>query len=173
MIIRNAEWYKADTKSYKANRGIRPIDLIPAVSLYLGSELSIETSIPMKNLLHLFLICYHRTGTKSDFRRSHVDYTKSFLNNFVLVTNWGRRYLGCPYEQNFMSSSLMIPIKRLLGFVGKSVLIAVIERCILTAGAVYLFNENINDAFLSHTFKNTPSMFAAGIGVSYRIDEQQ
>ena len=38
---------------------------------------------------------------------------------------------------------------------------------LLTVGAVYLFNENIQvDAFLSHAFKNTPSMFAAGIGVS-------
>jgi hypothetical protein len=96
-----------------------------------------------------------------------------FLNNFVLVTNWGKRYLGCPYEQNYMSSSLMIPVKKkLLGFVEQVSLNSELSTdVLLTVGAVYLFNENIQvDAFLSHTFKNTPSMLAAGIGVSYRID---
>ena len=35
----------------------------------------------------------------------------------------------------------------------------------LTAGAVYLINENIQvDAFLSHTLKDTPAMFSAGVG---------
>ena len=41
----------------------------------------------------------------------------------------------------------------------------------LTAGAVYLINENIQvDGFLSHNLKDTPAMFSAGVGVSYRID---
>ena len=172
--FRNAEWYKPDTKSYKANRGIRPIDLIPAVSLYLGSELSIgniypygEPFAPIFNLLSPALEQNQISGEVMLITQNH------FLNNFVLVTNWGRRYLGCPYEQNYMSSSLMIPIKkRLLGFVEQVSLDSELSTdVLLTVGAVYLFNENIQvDAFLSQTFKNTPSMFAAGIGVSYRID---
>ena len=79
-----------------------------------------------------------------------------FLNNFVLVTNWGRRYLGSTYEQNYMSSSLMIPIKkRLISFLEQ---VSVKSRLsirylFITAGAVYLINENIQvDAFLSHTY---------------------
>ena len=72
-----------------------------------------------------------------------------------------------------MSTSLMIPIKkRLMGFIEQVSLDSELSTdVLLTVGAVYLFNENIQvDAFLSKTFKNTPSMFAAGIGVSYRID---
>ena len=172
--FRNAEWYKPNTKSYKANRGIRAVDLIPAVSLYLGSELSLgniypygEPFSPVFNLLSPALEQNQISGEVMLITQNH------FLNNFVLVTNWGKRYLGCPYEQNYMSSSLMIPIKkRLLGFVEQVSLNSELSTdVLLTVGAVYLFNENIQvDAFLSHTFKNTPSMFAAGIGVSYRID---
>jgi hypothetical protein len=172
--FRNAEWYKPNTKSYKANRGIRAVDLIPAVSLYLGSELSLgniypygEPFSPVFNLLSPALEQNQISGEVMLITQNH------FLNNFVLVTNWGKRYLGCPYEQNYMSSSLMIPIKKkLLGFVEQVSLNSELSTdVLLTVGAVYLFNENIQvDAFLSHTFKNTPSMFAAGIGVSYRID---
>ena len=172
--FRNAEWYKPDTKSYKANKGIRAVDLIPAVSLYLGSELSLgniypygEPFSPVFNLLSPALQQNQISGEFMLITQNH------FLNNFVFVTNWGRRYLGCPYEQNYMSSSLMIPIKkRLMGFVEQVSLDSELSTdVLLTVGAVYLFNENIQvDAFLSQTFKNSPSMFSAGIGVSYRID---
>ena len=172
--FRNAEWYKPDTKSYKANRGIRAVDLIPAVSLYLGSELSLGNIYPygepfssVFNLLSPALQQNQISGEVMLITQNH------FLNNFVFVTNWGRRYLGCLYEQNYMSSSLMIPIKkRLMGFIEQVSLDSELSTdVLLTVGAVYLFNENIHvDAFLSQTLKNTPSMFAAGIGVSYRID---
>jgi len=172
--FRNAEWYKPDTKSYKANKGIRAVDLIPAVSLYLGSELSLgniypygEPFSPVFNLLFPALQQNQISGEFMLITQNH------FLNNFVFVTNWGRRYLGCPYEQNYMSSSLMIPIKkRLMGFVEQVSLDSELSTdVLLTVGAVYLFNENIQvDAFLTQTFKNSPSMFSAGIGVSYRID---
>ena len=172
--FRNSEWYKPDTKSYKANKGVRAIDLIPAVSLYLGSELNLgniypygEPFSPIFDLISPTLKQNQISGEVKLITQNH------FLNNFVIVTNWGRRYLGSAYEQNFMSSSLMIPIKkRLMGFVEQiSVDSKLSTDVFLSAGAVYLINENIQvDAFLSHTFKNTPSMFAAGIGVSYRID---
>jgi len=172
--FRNSEWYKPDTKSYKANKGVRAIDLIPAVSLYLGSELNLgniypygEPFSPIFDLISPTLKQNQISGEVMLITQNH------FLNNFVIVTNWGRRYLGSANEQNFMSSSLMIPIKkRLMGFVEQiSVDSKLSTDVFLTAGAVYLINENIQvDAFLSHTFKNTPSMFAAGIGVSYRID---
>jgi hypothetical protein len=67
----------------------------------------------------------------------------------------------------------MIPIKkRLMSFVEQvSVKSQLSSDIFLTAGAVYLINENIQvDAFLSHTLKDTPAMFSGGIGVSYRID---
>ena len=44
--FRNADWYKVNTKSYKANKGIRLIDLIPAISVYFGSELSFGNIYP-------------------------------------------------------------------------------------------------------------------------------
>ena len=116
----------------------------------------------MQNLLHLFLICYPPALQQNQISGEVMLITQNhFLNNFVFVTNWGRRYLGCPYEQNYMSSSLMIPIKkRLMGFVEQVSLDSELSTdVLLTVGAVYLFNENIHvDAFLSQTFKNTPSM---------------
>ena len=172
--FRNADWYKVNTKSYKANKGLRLIDLIPALSVYFGSELSFgniypygEPFSPIFNLKTPELKQDEISGELMLITQNH------FLNNFVLVTNWGRRYLGSAYEQNYMSSSLMIPIKkRLMSFVEQvSVKSQLSSDIFLTAGAVYLINENIQvDAFLSHTLKDTPSMFSAGLGVSYRID---
>jgi len=172
--FRNADWYKVNTKSYKANKGLRLIDLIPAISVYFGSELSIgniypygEPFSPIFNLKTPELKQDEISGELMLITQNH------FLNNFVLVTNWGRRYLGSAFEQNYMSSSLMIPIKkRLMSFVEQvSVKSQLSSDIFLTAGAVYLINENIQvDAFLSHTLKDTPAMFSAGVGVSYRID---
>ena len=172
--FRNADWYKVNTKSYKANKGIRLIDLIPAISVYFGSELSFgniypygEPFSPIFNLKAPELKQDEISGELMLITQNH------FLKNFVLVTNWGRRYLGSAYEQNYMSSSLMIPIKkRLMSFVEQvSVKSQLSSDIFLTAGAVYLINENIQvDAFLSHTLKDTPAMFTGGIGVSYRID---
>jgi hypothetical protein len=172
--FRNADWYKVNTKSYKANKGIRLIDLIPAISVYFGSELSFgniypygEPFSPIFNLKTPELKQDEISGELMLITQNH------FLNNFVFVTNWGRRYLGSAYEQNYMSSSLMIPIKkRLMSFVEQvSVKSQLSSDIFLTVGAVYLINENIQvDAFLSHTLKDTPAMFSGGIGVSYRID---
>ena len=172
--FRNADWYKVNTKSYKANKGLRLIDLIPALSVYFGSELSFgniypygEPFSPIFNLKTPELKQDEISGELMLITQNH------FLNNFVLVTNWGRRYMGSAYEQNYMSSSLMIPIKkRLMSFVEQvSVKSQLSSDIFLTAGAVYLINENIQvDAFLSHTFKDTPAMFSTGFGVSYRID---
>ena len=172
--FRNSDWYKPNTKSYKANKGVRLVDLIPAVSVYFGSELSFgniypygEPFSPLFNILSPTLKQDEISGEFMLITQNH------FLNNFVVVTNWGRRYLGSVNEQNFMSSSLMIPIrKRLMSFVEQvSVHSKLASNVFLTAGAVYLINENIQvDAFLSHTVKDTPAMFAAGLGVSYRID---
>lgn len=172
--FRNADWYKVNTKSYKANKGLRLIDLIPALSVYFGSELSFgniypygEPFSPIFNLKTPELKQDEISGELMLITQNH------FLNNFVLVTNWGRRYMGSAYEQNYMSSSLMIPIKkRLMSFVEQvSVKSQLSSDIFLTAGAVYLINENIQvDAFLSHTFKDTPAMFSTGVGVSYRID---
>ncbi len=172
--FRNTDWYKVNTKSYKANKGLRLIDLIPALSVYFGSELSFgniypygEPFSPIFNLRTPKLKQDEISGELMLITQNH------FLNNFVLVTNWGRRYLGSSYEQNYVSSSLMIPIKkRLMSFVeqvsSKSQLSSDI---FLTVGAVYLINENIQvDTFLSYNLKDTPSMFSTGIGVSYRID---
>lgn len=172
--FRNTDWYKVNTKSYKANKGIRFIDLLPALSVYFGSELSFgniypygEPFSPIFNLKTPELKQNEISGELMLITQNH------FLNNFVLVTNWGRRYLGSAYEQNYMSSSLMIPIKkRLMSFVEQvSVKSQLSSDISLTVGAVYLINENIQvDTFLSQTLKDTPAMFSAGIGVSYRID---
>ena len=168
------KWYQPNNKSYKSNKGFRLVDFIPAVSVYFGSELSIgniyaygEPFSPIFNLKTPELKQDEISGELMLITQNH------FLNNFVFVTNWGRRYLGSAYEQNYMSSSLMIPIKkRLMSFVEQvSVKSQLSSDIFLTAGAVYLINENIQvDGFLSHNLKDTPAMFSAGVGVSYRID---
>jgi hypothetical protein len=168
------KWYQPNNKSYKSNKGFKIVDLIPAVSVYFGSELSFgniypygEAFSPIFNLKIPELKQDDISGELMVITQNH------FSNNFVLVTNWGRRYMGSEYEQNFMSSSLMIPVKkRLLSFIEQvSVKSQLSSDISLTAGAVYLINENIQvDAFLCSNLKDTPSMFSAGIGISYRID---
>ena len=172
--FRNADWYKVNTKSYKANKGLRLIDLIPALSVYFGSELSFGNIYPYGEPFSPIFDLKTPELKQDEISGELILITQNhFLNNFVLVTNWGRRYMGSAYEQNYMSSSLMIPIKkRLMSFVEQvSVKSQLSSDIFLTAGAVYLINENIQvDAFLSHTFKDTPAMFSTGFGVSYRID---
>jgi hypothetical protein len=172
--FRNADWYKINTKSYKANKGLRLIDLVPAVSIYFGSELSFGNIYPYGEPFSPIYELKIPEMKQDEISGDLMFVTQNhFLNNFVFVTNWGRRYLGSAYEQNYLSSSLMIPIeKRLMSFVEQvSVKSEFSSNTHLTAGAVYLINENIQvDAFLSHTLKDTPAMFSAGIGVSYRVD---
>ena len=168
------KWYQPNNKSYKSNNGLRLVDIIPAVSVYFGSELSFgniypygEPFSPIFNLKTPELKQDDISGELMLITQNH------FPNNYVLVTNWGRRYMGSAYEQNFMSSSLMIPVKkRLMSFIEQvSVKSQLSSEISLTAGAVYLINENIQvDAFLSRTIKDTPLMFSAGVGFSYRID---
>ena len=172
--FRNTDWYKPNPKSYKANKGLRFIDLIPAVSFYLGSELSFGNIYPYGEPFSP-IFSFNSNGIKQDeISGEFMIITQNhFLKNYVLVNNIGKRYLGSDYEQSFLSTSLMIPIKkRLMSFVEQ---VAVHNRInsdiTLTAGAVYLINENIQvDAFVSHTLKDTPAIFSTGIGISYRID---
>ncbi|GIR82183.1 MAG: hypothetical protein CM15mP83_9090 [Flavobacteriaceae bacterium] len=92
--------------------------MIPAVSLYLGSELSLGNIYPMENLFHPVFNLLSPALQQNQISGEVMLITQNhFLNNFVFVKNWGRRYLGCLYKKNYMSSSLMIPIKkRLRGF---------------------------------------------------------
>ena len=168
------EWFLPNNKSYKSNKGLRLIDLVPAVSIYFGSEFSFgniypygEPFLPIFNLKATELNQDEISGELILITQNH------FLNNFVFVTNWGRRYLGSANEQNYMSSSLMIPIKkRLMGFVEQvSVKSKLSSDFFLNFGAVYLINENIQvDGFISDNFKQTPATFSAGVGISFRID---
>ena len=86
--FRNTDWYKVNTKSYKANKGIRFIDLLPALSVYFGSELSFgniypygEPFSPIFNLKTPELKQNEISGELMLITQNH------FLNNFVLVTN--------------------------------------------------------------------------------------
>jgi hypothetical protein len=171
---RNQSWYKPNTKSYKANKGIRMVDLIPAVSFYAGSELNFGNIYPYGEPFAPLLDSTPSPVEQDDISGEYSLITQNhFLNNYVLVSNWGKRYVGSAYEQNFVSTSLIVPIKKkLVGFIEQhAVKNKLFSDIFITLGAVYLINENIQvDAFASHTLKDTPAMMTTGIGVSYRID---
>ena len=62
------DWYKVNTKSYKANKGLRLIDLIPALSVYFGSELSFGNIYPYgEPFSHQSLILKHPNLSKTIF----------------------------------------------------------------------------------------------------------
>ena len=107
--FRNTKWYKPNLYSWKANQGIRWVELIPAIAVYGGSEVALEDSYPYgETFKPLFDFAFERykqpmfTATFQVITQNHL------ASDWVLITNWGVRHYGSKYPSRFHAISLTV-----------------------------------------------------------------
>ena len=172
--FRNTKWYKPNLYSWKANQGIRWIELIPAIAVYGGSEVSFENSFPyaepFKPLFDLGFEEYQQPMFSGSFKLITQNHLAS---HWVLVTNWGIRYFGSKYPSRFHAISLTVNLnERWSAYVeeltSQSTLFSDVS---ISTGMAYLLRKNLQiDIHASRTLKETPMLLEAGLGLSYRLD---
>ena len=172
--FRNTKWYKPNLYSWKANQGIRWVELIPAIAVYGGSEVALEDSYPYgETFKPLFDFAFERykqpmfTGTFQLITQNHL------ASHWVVITNWGIRYFGSDYPSRFHAVSLTVNLNDRWSayveeFTTKSTLNSDVK---ISTGMAYLLSSYLQiDIHASQTLKETPMLFEAGLGFSYRID---
>jgi Putative MetA-pathway of phenol degradation len=152
---------KPNLYSYKANHSFQWRNLIPAVSLYAGSNFNFSDSQFSTTPEPLFdpkLMLV----TQNVFEGSHV-FVTNFYYDKISSENPTLGYV-LTYTKGFNDHwSAFLENK---GFKSNEY-----SDGIGTLGVAYLLNKNIQfDVSASKSFKNTPSLIYGGIGFSWRFD---
>lgn len=152
---------KPNLYSWKANNKFQWKQFIPAVSLYAGANLNFNNPYTFKNdpiaSPKIVLIAQNQ-----------------FTSGYVLVTNIIADKLTSEYPSYGYILTLTKGFsEKWSGFIEnqgyKSDFYA---DSILRGGAAYLFSKTIQiDASVSTNFKNTPSVFYGGAGLSWRFEQ--
>lgn len=152
---------KANIKSWKSNQKFNWRDLIPAVSAYAGANLNFDSPYTFK------------TDPKISPKLALVTQNQ-FPGNFVVIANIIADRIGT----DFPSYGYIITVtknfnKKWSGFLeNQGYNSDFYSDAIIRGGAAYLFNSNFQvDASVTSNFKNTPSIYYAGIGLSWRYDK--
>lgn len=147
-------WKKLNSFSFK--------DMIPAVSVYAGTNINIPKS-PFNNFLEPTLAPKVMLITQNQFPRS-----------FVLIMNFfADRFLG-----EYLNYGYVVTLTK--GFnpywsaflEHKGVQGDYYSDGVFTGGAAHLFGRNLQmDISISKNYKTTPSFLYGGIGFSWRFDD--
>ena len=152
---------KVNVLSWKANHKFSYRSLIPAIGFYAGLNINLsnnEFSFPNDPKISpkAMLITQNQFGkfvfvTNLIADKISTDYP-SYGYILTLTRGFTPRWTGFLETQAYMSDFYADNVAR--------------------GGAAYLIQENIQiDANLAVNFKNTPSLFVAGIGISWRFDD--
>lgn len=148
--------------SWKANHKFKWNQFIPAVSVYGGMNL---------NFSNPFLL---RDEKPSNFSPKAMIMTQNiFGNGFVLITNVFMDKITTDYRQIGYIFTLTKGINDnwSVFFENKGIKSDYYSDGIFSAGAAYLLGNNLQvDFTMSKNFKDTPSLFYGGFGVSWRSD---
>jgi hypothetical protein len=153
-----------DFKSWKANHKYSWHQLIPALSGFVGFNYNTGINSffrgdePIKKLTPKALLI-----TQNQLPRA-----------WVFVTNFFLDQIGSPYHSMGYVVTLTKGFNdQWSGFIeNKGIKGTYYSDGIFTAGAAYLFAKNFQlDASISHNYKNTPKILNAGIGFSWRFDD--
>jgi hypothetical protein len=93
--------------------------------------------------------------------------------SLVVVHNVGMRYITASMSQKKLLGTVTYSTQSKWSFFGEYTIddSPIYRDITLGAGLAYLFNSNFQlDVAVQQNLKTTPSLFTAGIGVSYRID---
>ncbi len=152
---------KVDLLSWKANHKFKFRTLLPAVGIYAGMNLNLsnnEFSFP--------------TDPKISPKAMLI--TQNQLGRSVIITNIIADKIGTEFPSYGYIATLTHGFNpEWIGFLETQGYISnFYADNVVRGGAAYLIQENIQiDANLAVNFKNTPSLFVAGIGISWRFDE--
>ncbi len=168
--------------SWKANNGFKFRELIPAVSITLGSNMSFEKNnpFPFNNVFGNVYrpIFFQNLGVPVDKEpffhlRGTLATQSHFLGSWVFVTNFS-------YDRYLSTDPLMSYILTLTHTINPlwSVYIEnqgskseLYRDSLFRFGFAYLYSDNIQvEATIGGSTKSTPSRILANVGVSYRLD---
>ena len=152
---------KINVYSWKANHKFSFRSLIPSVGVYAGLNINLsknEFSFP--------------TDPKISPKAMLI--TQNQFGKFVFVTNVIADKIGTDYPSyGYILTLTRGFTPRWTGFIETQAYTSdFYADNVARGGAAYLIQENIQiDANLAVNFKNTPSLFVAGIGISWRFDD--
>jgi len=152
---------KVNVYSWKANHKFSYRNLIPSVGIYAGLNVNLsknEFSFP--------------TDPKISPKAMLI--TQNQFGKFVFVTNIIADKIGTDYPSyGYVLTLTRGFTPRWTGFIETQAYMSdFYADNVARGGAAFLIQENIQiDANLSVNFKNTPSLFVAGIGISWRFDD--
>ncbi len=148
--------------SWKANHKFKWNQFIPAVSVYGGLNL---------NFSNPFLL---RDEKPSNFSPKAMIITQNIFGNaFVLITNFAMDKITTEYKQFVYLITLTKGINDnwSVFFENKGIKSTYYSDGIFSGGAAYLLGKDLQvDFSISKNFKDTPNLFYAGLGVSWRSD---
>lgn len=153
---------KPNYYSWKANHKFNWHMMIPAVSVYAG------TNIRLGN--YPFMYKGEHYGTLSP--KVMLVTQNTFTGAWAFVTNLFVDKIGSNNQTVGFIGTVTKGFDRWSGFLEGKVLSGGYYRdTFMTAGVAYLWGSSFQlDAFVSQNMKNTPSITYAGLGVSWRTD---
>ena len=152
---------KVNVYSWKANHKFSYRNLIPSVGIYAGLNVNLsknEFSFP--------------TDPKISPKAMLI--TQNQFGKFVFVTNIIADKIGTDYPSyGYVLTLTRGFTPRWTGFLETQAYMSdFYADNVARGGAAFLIQENIQiDANIAVNFKNTPSLFVAGIGISWRFDD--
>ena len=153
---------KINVLSWKANHSFKWRQLIPAVSIFAGENLT------SSNNPYYF-------SNKSDISPKVILITQNHLGNgsWVFVTNIIADYIGTEYPSYDYTVTLTKGFNdHWSGFIeNQGIKSDFYSDAIVRGGVAYLINKDMQiDASISTSLKTTPSILYGGIGFSWRYD---
>lgn len=168
--------------SWKANNGFKIKDLIPAVSITLGGNISFEENnpFPYNNVFGTLYrpILFQNLGISFDEEpffhlRGSLATQSHFLNTWVFITNFSYdRYLS-KYPQKSYILTLTHNINPLWSIYieNQGRFSDLYKDYLFRLGVAYLWSDNIQiEATIGSSLKNTPHQLMLNAGASYRLD---
>jgi hypothetical protein len=152
---------KINVYSWKANHKFSFRSLIPSVGVYAGLNINLS-----KNEFSF--------STDPKISPKAMLITQNQFGKFVFVTNVIADKIGTDYPSyGYILTLTRGFTPRWTGFIETQAYMSdFYADNVARGGAAYLIQENIQiDANLAVNFKNTPSLFVAGIGISWRFDD--
>lgn len=158
---RDPEKNKPNLYSWKANYKIQWKNLIPVVALYAGVNITLGNNPFLPN--------------EKPFTPKAMLVTQSHLSPYwVFITNIAYNRIGTedPEWSYILSLTHILRNPRWSFFIENQGIDSTrYVDVLLRSGLVYLFNSDFQvDISLGINFKETPSRFFGGLGISYRLD---
>lgn len=158
--------YSPNLYSYKANRRLSKKDLIPAIGIQLSGNYDSKNNPFTYNP-------YTQTYTEGFSPNAALFTQHNFRGGWVFISNFSMSRIGTDYSEFQYIFTLTKSINETFVLFAETQGINsdVYGDNLFRLGGAYLWNKNLQfDADITFNTKNTPTVFVANAGVSYRLD---